>query len=103
MALLWAACLALLYGSAGPPGAWHREPALSTLSEGLNVKTTLMRTISTALFILRDALSGARARLSDRTLRGVHYGGPGWPADTLHTHTLIIAFLNRSVLLLMPS
>lgn len=38
------------------------------------MKTTLMRTISIALFIFRDALSGAYTRLSDRTLHCIHYG-----------------------------
>lgn len=64
---------------------------MSTLSGGLNMKTTLMRTISIALFIFRDASSRACARLSDRTLHGIHYGA----LDGLlihYTHTYLIAF-----------
>lgn len=66
------------------------------------MKTTLMRTISIALFIFRDALSGACTRLSDRTLQCIHYGALDGPLIH-YTQTLIIAFLNCSMLLLMPS
>lgn len=66
------------------------------------MKTTLMRTISIALFISRDALSGARTRLSARTLHCIHYGALAGPLIH-YTQTLIIAFLNCSMLLLMPS
>lgn len=55
------------------------------------MKTTLMRTISIALFIFRDALSGPCTRLTDRTLHCIHYGGPGWATDTLYANVLIIA------------
>lgn len=51
-----------------------------------------MRTISIALFIFRDALSGGirTAQWSHVALHSLW--GPGWATDTLHTNTLIIAF-----------
>lgn len=52
------------------------------------MKTTLMRTISIALFISRDALSGGGTHTAQCAHVALHsLRRPGRPADTLHTNT----------------